>query len=45
MRKENGLEEVAQVFVDIIMVSDEVDDKYSNKMSSSLIRNYIVSQR
>ena len=39
-RKENGLPELAIVIADMVKVSDSEDDekKFSNKMSSTLIR-------
>lgn len=43
-RKENGLPEVDLVFVNMILVQenqDEVEEKFSNKTSSTYIREYI----
>ena len=44
-RKENGLPELPLVFVDMIMFEDSVDEKFSNKMSSSLIRKYLMEKK
>ena len=43
-RKQNHLKELPFVFVDMIMVSESQSGtpEFSNKMSSSLIRNHII---
>lgn len=42
-RKENGLEPVELVFVDMVKVEEtENDTKFSNKMSSTLIRHKLL---
>ena len=40
-RSENGKNELQFVFVDMILVSDDQDPKFSNKMSTTLIRNHL----
>jgi phosphopantetheine adenylyltransferase len=42
-RKENGLDPVELVFVDMVKVEEnETDAKFSNKMSSTLIRKKLL---
>ena len=42
-RKENGLEPIELVFVDMVKVEEtETDAKFSNKMSSTLIRQKLL---
>ena len=44
-RKENGLEPVELVFVDMVKVEEtETDAKFSNKMSSTLIRERLLEK-
>lgn len=43
-REANGLNQVPLVFVDMILVSDQDCEKFSNKMSSTLIRNHIANK-
>ena len=44
LRSDNGLKSLPCVFVDMILVTDKEQEKFSNKMSSSLIRNHIMNQ-
>lgn len=42
-RKDNGLEPIELVFVDMVKVEDTANDaKFSNKMSSTLIRQKML---
>ena len=44
-RKENGLPELAIVIADMVKVSDSEDEKkFSNKMSSTLIRQHLFDK-
>lgn len=42
-RADNGLPSVDLVFADMILVSEQEEQKFSNKMSSTLIRNHLAN--
>ena len=42
-RAENGLPAIELVFTSMILFSDEAEQKYTDKMSSTLIRSHLAS--